>query len=169
MNANDLYRTLECQVKNLTTSSVFDINDIRQELYLLCIEVAEGRSSYTPLLGNPHAFIMGRLWWIVRRWAYYSSNLVDLDDENPDEVKIVDNYLDEITAPSVEEVLCRRAEMLEQDALDIEEIQLRRTRTVHQSTLTLLVQGGYWSSNKAAKFCGVSRQAIDKACRRAES
>ncbi|WP_031598694.1 hypothetical protein [Ferrovum myxofaciens] len=159
MNADDLYNELAGNAWKLAAQSTLDADDIRQELYLMCMEVAEGRSAYTPMIGGVHEYIMGSLWGFIRRWH----NLQLLDDligNDVDDDKTI--LLAELHVLSTEDVLIRDEELIEQDALDIEESRQMRKRTQNQSTLEILVQDGYWTIRQAANFCGLSKSAIQK-------
>ena len=55
-----------------------------------------------------------------------------------------------------------RALIYKQDALDVEERIRLEKQNQGLSTLVMLLQQGVWSSREAAKYCGVSRYAIEK-------
>ncbi len=168
MKADDLYNALVGNAWKLAAQSTLGVDDIRQELYLLCMEVAEGRSKYTPLIGGVHEYIMGRLWGLVRRWPQ-SQSLDDLIENDVVGEDWATRYkpatwdrLLALHAPSVEETLVQRDERLEQDARDIEETLLKRERTRDQSALAILIQSGHWSLREAAKFCGTNHSKIKR-------
>ena len=159
MDAQALYDELSRVAWKFVANSVLDVDDIQQELYLLCQEVAEGRSAYTPELGGVEQYIMGRLWGLVKRWPDSLSLDAVLDETDPvgRESSFVPAALH---VPSVEEVLEQRDALYVQDVADIEESSQLRERTQGQSTLFILVQTGHWTMRDAARFCGVSHKTI---------
>ncbi len=168
MKADDLYSALAGNAWKLAAQSTLDADDIRQEMFLICMEVAEGRSAYSPLVGNVHEYIMGRLWGLIRKWprTYSIEDLIGNVSEkigSNEECNLLTEFIPvALHAPSVDDVLEKRAALFEQDAIDIEETRQLRERMTEQSTLLILIQTGYWSTREAAKFCGVSRNAIEK-------
>ena len=166
MDAQTLYDELAGEAWKLAGKSSLDVEDIRQELFLLCLEVAEGRSTYTPVIGGVHGYIMGRLWGLVRRWPCSCSievltgNISEKlgSDENGD---VLAEFIPvTLHAPSVEDVLEQRDALFGQDAVDIEEIHLMRERLRNHSTLSILIQSGVWTIRDAAAFCGVNHLKI---------
>lgn len=161
MTADDLYNALKGEAWKLAARSTLDIDDIRQELYLLCMEVSEGRSSYTPLLGGVHEYIMGWLWKYILRWPRTQS-LDELASDDGDKI-----LPDELYALAIDDELMRQEGMHEQHARDVEEMHEMRKRMKNQTTLAILVQTGHWSLREAAQFCGVSHVTISKLVRNA--
>ena len=159
MDAQALYDELSRMAWKFVANSVLDVDDIRQELYLLCQEVAEGRSAYMPELGGVEQYIMGRLWGLVQRWPN-SLSLDDMLDESEPAGRENSFVPEVLHAPSVEEVLERRDALYAQDVADIEEAGRLRERMKGQSSLFILVQTGHWSMRDAARFCGVSHKTI---------
>lgn len=168
MDAQALYDELAGDAWKLAAGSTLDSDDIRQELYLMCLEVTEGRSAYTPMIGGVHEYIMGRLWGLVRRWPQSQSveglileELVDSENSEKSSVEHFD-ILAALYAPSVEDVLEQRDFQYEQDAIDIEETRQLRERLKGQTTLSILIRTGYWSIREAAAFCGSSKSGIGR-------
>ena len=166
MDAKTLYVELAGNAHKLAAKSTLDVDDIRQELYLICMEVAEGRSTYTPLIGGVHEYVMGRLWGLVRRWpCSYSIEVLKGNiseklgsDENSE---VLAEFIPvTLHAPSVEDVLKQRDALFGQDAVDIEDAHLMRERLRDHSTLSILIQSGVWTVRDAAAFCGVNHLKI---------
>jgi len=168
MNAKDLYDELAGHAWKLAAKSMLDIEDIQQELYLICMEVAEGRSSYTPIIGGVNEYIMGRLWGLVHRWI----RSYCLDDFLADLAKKYDYANDSqlgeyvtppgLHVPSVEEVLEQRELAGHQDVIDVEETRQLRKFLKDQPTLAILLQTGHWSYRTAAVFCGTNYPWIQR-------
>ncbi len=164
MDARTLYNEMAGEAWKLAAKSMLDIEDIQQELFLMCMEVAEGRSAYTPMIGGVHAYIMGRLWGLLHRWQR-SQSFEDLVHPEDSEMNVYeqDFFIPAVLhTPSVEDALEQRDVLYEQDVIDIEENRLMCERTKDQSTLFILIKTGHWSARNAAKYCGVSRNAIEK-------
>ena len=158
MDAQTLYAELAGNAYKLAAKSTLDVEDIRQELFLLCLEVAEGHSTYTPVIGGVHEYIMGRLWGFVRRWPCSYSIEVFSCDENSE---VLTGFIPvTLHAPSVEEVLEQRDALFGQDTVDIEETHLMRDGLGDHSTLFILIKTGVWSVRDAAAFCGVNHLKI---------
>ncbi len=163
MDAQTLYDELAIQVHNLTKNSTLDADDIRQELMLLCLEVAAGRSAYTPAIGGVHGYIMGRLRGMSQRWKRWKSLDEPMHSVCFDEDGSGNGFgLAELCAPSVEEVLEQRDDLYAQDVVDVEQTRQLRERLSSQSTLSILIQTGHWSIRDAARFTGVSKAMIQK-------
>ena len=80
--ADELFVTVEGEAKRFTSASVLTVEDVRQSLYLFCLEHAQGVDGYNPLLGDPRTFIMGRMWGLLERWRGREVSLHEvLDDE----------------------------------------------------------------------------------------
>ena len=168
MDAETLYRELEGNAWKLAAKCMLDVDDIKQELYLLCMDVASGRSTYSGLVGDVHGYIMGWLWKYILRWAHSNSldHLMksDVMDEDWCTQHLPANHdsLSALHVPSVEDVILQRDEMQEQHVQDMARVLEMRSQARNQSILVALVQNGYWSTRDAAKFCGVSQTAIQK-------
>jgi hypothetical protein len=168
MNAKKLYDELSGNAWKLAARSTLDADDIRQELYLMCMEVAEGRSTYSPLVGGVHEYIMGRLWGLVRRWPLsygIEDFLVDIENKNELEFDYpLSDYapIPELHAPSVDNVLEQQVLLYEQGAIDIAERHQLRERLKDRPTLAILIQTWCWSYRDAATFCGTNYPWIQR-------
>ncbi len=168
MDAQTLYDELAGAAWKLAGKSALSVEDIRQELFLLCLEVAEGRSTYTPVIGGVHEYIMGRLWGLVRRWpCSYSIEVLtgNISEKfgSEENCELQAGFIPVMLhAPSVEDALEQREALYEQDAIDIVEARLLRNHLKKQSTLSILIQTGFWSIREAAAFCGSSKSAIGR-------
>ncbi len=181
MNADDLYNALAGSAWKLAKDSTLDTDDIKQEMYLICMEVAEGRSTYSSLCGGMHEYIMGRLWGLVRRWPRSLSlegltggisekrgNTIRHNRPNENGVVLPEFIPAELHAPSVEDVLEQRYLLYEQDAIDIEESRRTRERMKGKTILAIMIHTKQWSFRDAAKFCGVSQKCIQNRIRKSE-
>lgn len=63
-----LYDKLRAEAGKFVSVSTLSLEDVRQTLYLMCLEHAMGLDAFNPLLGTPESYIMGRMWGIVERW-----------------------------------------------------------------------------------------------------
>ncbi len=160
MKTDDLYNALIGNTWKFAAQSSLDVDDIKQELYLICMEVSEGRSAYSPLVGGVDEYILGRLWGLIRRWPH-SQMLEDLIDVNCEEEIVPDA----LRVLSTENVVMLKHELHEQNAIDVEERYKRQDRLRDQSTLSILIQNGHWSIREAARFFRVSRYSIEQSLR----
>ena len=79
--ADELFQELQGEAHKFSRCCTLSVEDIRQELYLMCIEVSGGKSSYNPILGTVREYIMGRLWGLIRRWRESSSLPDEVDGD----------------------------------------------------------------------------------------
>ncbi len=165
MNADELYNKLAGNAGKLASETMLDIDDIRHEMYLMCMEVAEGRSAYDPRIGGVHEYIMGRLWGLVRRWKR-SCSLEEMTGNDHDEQIAGETIPAALHAESVEETLIQKQERLKLDADDTEDRRKLRAKIQNLTTLGVLVQS-HWSLWDAANFCGMSRTGVKKRVQKA--
>ena len=164
MKADDLYNALAGSAWKLAAQSTLDADDIRQELYLKCMEVAEGRSTYSPLVGGVHEYIMGWLWKYILRWQkmpYLEELFENVNEENEETEEIV-RYFPELQSPSIEDELMRREEMYAEHQRDIKEIRRMREQMKDETTLAILIKTGHWTIREAAKHCGTSYASMQR-------
>jgi len=90
-DAQSLYDSMVGEAHKFASVSTLSVEDVRQTLYLMCLERAAGIDGYNPLVGSERAYIMGRMWGLVERWRAMRS----LEDEE----------METAQAPSVEESL----------------------------------------------------------------
>jgi hypothetical protein len=170
MKADDLYNALAANAWKLAAQSMLDVDDIKQELYLKCMEVAEGRSTYSPLVGGVHEYIMGWMWKFILRWTHLQSldEWIEEDIVGQDwatqYLPVTHSRLLALHVPSTEEVLIRRSEMYEQHTIDCEDRQKMQEINKNKTTFCLLMQTKQWSIREAAQYFGVSKYQIEKSC-----
>jgi hypothetical protein len=160
MTADELYNALSGNAWKLAARSTLDADDIRQELYLMCMEVAEGRSTYSPLVGGVHEYIMGCMWKFILRWPHQQS----LDEWIEDDIAGQYWATQLLQVPSTEETLIRRSEMYEQHAINCEDRQKMREVNKNKTTFCLLMEIKQWSVREAAQYFEVSKYQIEKSC-----
>ncbi|CUA96970.1 hypothetical protein Ga0061069_10543 [Thiomonas bhubaneswarensis] len=76
-DAQSLYDSMVGEAHKFASVSTLSVEDVRQTLYLMCLERAAGIDGYNPLVGSERAYIMGRMWGLVERWRAMRS----LEDE----------------------------------------------------------------------------------------
>ena len=159
MKTDDLYNALVGNLWKLAAHCSLAEDDLRQELYLICMEVAEGRSAYSPLIGDVHKYILGRLWGHIHKWpvSYGIDDLMIIDGNEEDDNHKVPV---EFHVPSVEVVLEQQNLLYEQDVIDVEKIRRLRKRLKGQSILLALIEIGHWTTREAAAFCDVNHLKI---------
>ncbi len=154
--ADELFQELQGEAHKFSRCCTLSVEDIRQELYLMCIEVSGGESSYNPILGTVREYIMGRLWGLIRRWRESSSlpDEVDGDAITPICLQV----------QSVEDQLIGR-----QDREDRETVLNVRNKTKPNKPQTSLnIVCNVLSRRDAAKFLGITREAIRQRVQREE-
>lgn len=162
-NADDLYNSLKDNVWKFLRYSRLERKDVQQELYLLCLEVANGQSKYSPLVGGVHEYILGRMWGLVKRWIFIQSlEELTIANEESDESDMSVFLLPELQVPSAETTLISQNEIYEHDIIDVAQRCKMKIDYKNQSTLIVLVKTGQWSIRDAATFCGVNPYAIQR-------
>jgi hypothetical protein len=124
------------------------VEDIRQELYLMCIEVSSGESSYNPILGTVRAYIMGRLWGLVRRWREAQSLPDDVDGDalTPKHLQV----------QSVEQQLIDRQNREEREYA----LNSHGVGRSDKPQTSLHIVCNVLSRRDAAKYLGITREAV---------
>lgn len=104
-DAQVLYDSLKGEAEKFANVSTLGLDDVRQNLFVLCLEHATGQDAYNPLLGPPRAYIMGRMWGLVERWR----PMQRLDDESDDD-NSVSEIPDALKSPAVDVELMAAAQ-----------------------------------------------------------
>lgn len=66
--ADELFATVEGEAAYFAAAGSMTVDDVRQTLYLFCLEHARGVDNYNALLGEVRTYIMGRMWGLLQRW-----------------------------------------------------------------------------------------------------
>lgn len=161
MNADDLYHTLVGRAWKLAKNCMLDVEDIQQDLYLKCMDVADGRSNYTASIGTVENYIMGWLWKDTIKWQKMQS--LDANGEKDvDAGSEIARFFPELQSASIEDDLMRRDEMYAQFERDKAEVRRMRDQMKDDSTLLVLIRTGYWSIREVAKLSGINRRKINR-------
>ena len=156
LTADELFQDLCGEAHKFSRCCVLSVEDIRQELYLMCIEVSSGESSYNPILGTVRSYIMGRLWGLVHRWreAQPLPDEADGDALTPKHLQV----------QSVEQQLIDRQNREESEyALNSHG---RGRSDMPQTSLHIVCN--VLSRRDAAKFLGITREAVRQRIHREE-
>ena len=158
---------LDEQVHLFTGVSTLSMDDVRQSLYLFCLEHAAGLDAFNPLLGTPKNYIMGRMWGLVERWRPMSS-LDDIltDDHDP---PIRQRLPDAMQAPGVETALIARAQRQAEERIR-DDLELASRKSLHGLPTTVaLVTHCDRPLSEVARRCGKNRWRLRKVVRQNRS
>ncbi|WP_031597211.1 hypothetical protein [Ferrovum myxofaciens] len=156
LTADELFQELRGEAHKFSRCCILPVEDIRQELYLMCIEVTTGKSLYNPILGTVREYIMGRLWGLVRRWRE--------SDPLPDEVEgdaMAPNYL---RVQSVEQQLIDRLDREEREYA----LNGHGKSKPDKPQTSIHIVCNVLSRRDAAKFLGITREAVRQRVHREE-
>ena len=148
LTADELFQELQGEAHKFSRCCTLSVEDIRQELYLMCIEVSGGGSSYSPILGTVREYIMGRLWGLIRRWRESSSlpDEVDGDAITPICLQV----------QSVEDQLIDRQDREDRETA----LNVRNKTKPNEPQTSLNIVCNVLSRRDAAKFLGITREAV---------
>jgi hypothetical protein len=150
--AQALYDLLRGEASKFAAVSTLSLDDVRQTLYLMCLEHVAGQDSYNPLLGTPENYIMGRLWGLVERWRPYRP-LEENDHCLPDNLKV----------PGVDELLIDAAQRLVEERVRDDLASADRKAAFGVPTSVALVTHGDRTVSEVARLWGKSRWRVRKA------
>ncbi len=158
LSADELFQDLRGEAHKFSKCCTLSVEDIQQELYIMCIEVTSGESPYNAILGTVREYIMGRLWGLVRRWRE--------SDPLPDEVDGEASMTPELLrVPSVEQQLINC-----QERQDMESILDKKSKAKIEKRLqtSLYIVCTALSRRDAAKYLGITREAVRQRVHREE-
>ena len=158
---------LDEQVHLFAGVSTLSMDDVRQSLYLFCLEHAAGLDAFNPLLGTPKNYIMGRMWGLIERWRPMSS----LDDMLSDDhdLPIRQRLPDAMQAPGVEAALIARAQRQTEDQIR-DDLELSSRKSLHGlPTAVALVTHCDRPLSEVARRCGKNRWRLRQAVRQQRS
>ena len=147
--------------------STLSMDDVRQSLYLFCLEHAAGLDAFNPLLGTPKNYIMGRMWGLIERWRPMSSldEIVDDDNDKP----IRQRLPDALQAPGVDAALIAAAQRLAEEQIRGDLERASRKSLYGLPTAVALVTHCDRSVSEVARLCGKNRHRLRKAVRQQRS
>ncbi|BAP88333.1 putative uncharacterized protein [Burkholderiales bacterium GJ-E10] len=140
--AEEVFASLQAEAVRFAKDSTLSVEDVRQELYLMCLEHAAGADGFDPGQGDARRFIAGRLWGLTERWRRMESI--------PDDDGLWNGPL----RASVEEALIERQERAAAEER-LEQADRQRQRDLRNlPTLAALVAVGAVSERGAARLVG---------------
>ena len=155
-----LFAALRLEAPAISRATRVPLEDVEQQMMLMCLEVAQSVSDYDPRCGPPRRWLIKRAWLWARRWSKSSARGEDSDPDGGFEVATgaacagTDELLiDEETRSAEEQVLAR----------------LRQSRggVVDPRTVLEILALEHWSERDAVMWCSGSRKLARYAKRRA--
>jgi hypothetical protein len=153
-----LFEALRLEAPAISRATRVPLEDVEQQMMLMCLEVAQTVSDYDPRRGGPRLWLIKRAWLWARRWSRASARGEDSDPDlelaagracaGTDELLI-----DEETRGAEEQFLARGR-------------QSRRGVADPRTGFEILAVK-HWSEREAVKWCGGSRKMARHAKRRA--
>ena len=158
---------LDEQVHLFTGVSTLSMDDVRQSLYLFCLEHAAGMDAFNPLLGTPKNYIMGRMWGLVERWRPMSSLDDILTDDHDQPIR--QRLPDALQAPGVEAALIARAQRQAEEQIR-DDLERANRKTMHGLPTTVaLVTHCDRPLSEVARLCGKNRWRLRQSVRQQSS
>ena len=140
--AGELFAVLRGEAAKFASASTLSVEDVRQELYLMCLEHVMGQDGFDPERGDARRYICGRLWGLIERWQRMES------------IPEGDDLWDAPRSMSVEDALIQGQERAAaEDRLEQADRQRRRDLR-HLPTLAALVAVGAVSERGATRLVG---------------
>ncbi len=151
--ANSLFTALEASCEKWASRARVPIEDIRQDLYVLCLEVVLEKSEYRTFAAAS-VYVSGRMWGAAERYREFRARPDKVLPERPaadtaqaEQCRAIDECL---------EVAERRREKDREDAA-----ALRLAYRAHAELSTLaLMRRATWSQSRAARETGLSKATI---------
>ena len=139
--AGELFALLRGEAAKFASASTLSVEDVRQELYLMCLEHAMGQDGFDPERGDARRYIFGRLWGLVERWQRMETIPEGDDWDAPRSMSVEDALIQGQERAAAEERL--------------EQADRQRQRDLrHLPTLAALVAVGAVSERGAARLVG---------------
>ena len=140
--AGELFAMLRGEAAKFASASTLSVEDVRQELYVMCLEHAMGQDGFDPDRGDARRYIFGRLWGLIERW------------QRMETIPEGDDLWDAPRSMSVEDALIQGQERAaSEDRLEQADRQRRRDLR-HLPTLAALVAVGAVSERGATRLVG---------------
>ena len=148
--ADALYHTVAGEAARFAAVCTLSVEDMRQTLYLFCLEHAQGVDNYNALLGEVRPYIMGRMWGLIERWRGREFPL-DSDIEDGREEAVVPEPL---RTPSVEQELIEAEQRRVMEAVLEDMGRQSRLDRAHLPTVAAAICGQGLTERAAARLCG---------------
>jgi hypothetical protein len=159
--AQSLFETLEPSCKQWAARSHAPLEDIRQDLYVFCLELTRGETNYSNAAGSATSYVAGRMWGRTKRYLEYR---VEVESAIPERAPAECLQAAQCCGlDALIEAIEDRADREGNLAAAIRE-HCRANR--HLSNLELLRQVG-WSRGRAADEVGLSKSTLRSRDRRA--
>ena len=155
-----LFEALRLEAPAISRATRVPLEDVEQQMMLMCLEVAQTVSDYDPRRGPPRRWLIKRAWLWARRWSKASARGEETDADDGIEVATGRAYagtdellIDEETRRAEEQFLAR--------------LRQSRGSSADPRTGFEILAVGHWSEREAVKWCGGSRKMARHAKRRA--
>ena len=154
------FAALRLEAPAISRATRVPLEDVEQQMMLMCLEVAQTVSDYDPRRGPPRRWLIKRAWLWARRWSKSSARGEDSDPDGGFEVATgracagTDELLiDEETRRAEDQFLVR--------------LRHSRGEVADPRTGFEILAVEHWSEREAVKWCGGSRKMARHAKRRA--
>lgn len=160
MNYRELYAALsQHELRNVAARARLSVEDVRQEAWLCCWQIASGRSDYEAGRGSVRQYLMAKLWGLAAREIELPTvpwRGTDADDSDSPPCA---RWADAHASPSVLDAIIGREDRRDEDhRLEAPRCE-PRCRYVGVSSIAVLMDQGI-SSGRIASLTGVTPQAV---------
>jgi len=160
MNYREIYAELsQHELRNVAARARLSVEDVRQEAWLCCWQIASGRSDYDSRRGSVRQYLMAKLWGFAAREIELStvpwSGADEDDGDSPSRARRADAQ----ASPSVLDAIIGREERREENRRLASPPCDAQCRYVGVSSIAVLMDQGI-SSGRIASLTGVTPQAV---------
>ena len=151
--AESLFTALEPSCEKWASRARVPIEDIRQDLYVLCLEVVLGESEYRTFAAAS-VYVSGRMWGAAERYREFRARP---DKVLPDRPAADTAQAEQCRA--IDECLETAERRREKDREDAAALRLEYRAHAELSTLEIM-RRATWSQSRAARETGLSKATI---------
>ena len=159
--ATALFAALRLEAPAISRATRVPIEDVEQEMMLMCLEVVQTVSHYDPRRGSLRPWLIVRAWRWARRWRGAHARAENSDPDGDCESAGGGSCVPAIDELLIEEEVRRAHEQ------SLESAYQRREGGADPRTAFEILAIEHWSEREAVKWCGGSRKMARHAKRRA--
>ena len=155
-----LFEALRLEAPAISRATRVPLEDVEQQMMLMCLEVAQTISDYDPWRGGPRLWLIKRAWLWARRWSRASARV-----EEPDPDCGFEMATGRACAGTDDLLIDEETRRIEEEFLT--HARHRRAGVAEPRTSFEIRAVEYWSERDAGKYCRGSRKMARHGKRRA--
>ncbi len=159
--AERLFEVIREEAMKISRATRSPLEDVEQEMRVMCLEVALGISRYDGRRGPLRPWLIVRAWRTARRWGWSTAGAEEFDLDSTFEAPA-----DRSCASGTDELLIDEEERRAREQY-LERAHKPGVRVADPRTTFEILAVEHWSERDAVKWCGGSRKVARLAKRRA--